>query len=63
MSIQYLWDYDLDLDETQFPSLLEGELTIGRLDSDLAAIRLLAVLAVQFLHSTNSPFVQARFPR
>ncbi len=39
MSLNYLWDYDLD--ETQFRALLEGELVIGRLDSDWAAIRLL----------------------
>jgi len=35
----YLWDYDLT--ETQFRELLDGKLTIGRLDSDWAAIRLL----------------------
>jgi hypothetical protein len=35
----YLWDYDID--EARFRTLLEGEITIGRLDSDWAAIRLL----------------------
>lgn len=39
MSLNYLWDYDIN--ETQFRALLEGELVIGRLDSDWAAIRLL----------------------
>jgi hypothetical protein len=39
MSLPYVWDYDLS--EEQFLSLLEGKLTIGRLDSDWAAIRLL----------------------
>jgi hypothetical protein len=35
----YVWDYDLD--ETQFLEILAGRLTIGRLDRDWAAIRLL----------------------
>ena len=39
MLMDYLWDYDID--ETQFRALLEGEQTIGRLDSDWAAVRLL----------------------
>ncbi len=39
MSATYLWDYDID--ENCFRSLLDGELTLGRLDSDWAAIRLL----------------------
>ena len=39
MRLAYIWDYDLD--EAQFRSLLDGTLTLGRLDSDWAAIRLL----------------------
>lgn len=39
MGVPYLWDYDID--EAQFCALLEGKTTIGRLDSDWAAIRLL----------------------
>ncbi len=39
MPLPYVWDYDID--ETQFRALLDGELTIGRLDRDWAAIRLL----------------------
>ncbi len=39
MKPQYVWDYDLD--EPQFLALLEGRQTIGRLDSNWAAIRLL----------------------
>ena len=35
----YVWDYDID--ETQFNALLSGQLTIGRLNRDWAAIRLL----------------------
>ncbi len=35
----YLWDYDLD--ETVFEALLRGETTLGRLDRDWAAVRLL----------------------
>ncbi len=35
----WVWDYDMD--EAQFRALLDGELTIGRLDSDWAAVRLL----------------------
>jgi hypothetical protein len=35
----YVWDYDLD--ETQFLEILAGRLTVGRLDRDWAAIRLL----------------------
>lgn len=39
MSVTYLWDYDLN--EEQFTKILSGKLTIGRLDQDWAAIRLL----------------------
>ena len=39
MNLSIIWDYDLD--ETQFCDLLDGKQTIGRLDSDWAAIRLL----------------------
>jgi hypothetical protein len=39
MSLSYLWDYDID--EKQFSAILAGELTIGRLNSDWAAVRLL----------------------
>ena len=39
MTIAYVWDYDID--ETQFRALLDGEQSLGRLDSDWAAIRLL----------------------
>ena len=35
----YLWDYDLD--ETDFQALLRGQKTMGRLDRDWAAVRLL----------------------
>ena len=35
----YVWDYDIS--ETQFDQLLTGELTIGRLDREWAALRLL----------------------
>jgi len=39
MSLPYVWDYDLS--EDQFSAILDGKQTIGRLDSDWAAIRLL----------------------
>lgn len=39
MGLPYVWDYDID--ETQFQALLDGEMTLGRLDRDWAAIRLL----------------------
>ena len=39
MRPSYMWDYDID--EVQFNALLNGNLTIGRLDSDWAAVRLL----------------------
>jgi hypothetical protein len=39
MRLAYVWDYDID--EAQFQALLDGEQTLGRLDSDWAAIRLL----------------------
>ena len=39
MGVPYLWDYDIS--EAQFRNLLEGKISIGRLDSDWAAIRLL----------------------
>lgn len=35
----YLWD--IDLDEAQFQALLDGQMTVGRLDADWAALRLL----------------------
>lgn len=35
----YVWDYDLS--DTQFRDILEGRLTLGRLDRDWAARRLL----------------------
>jgi hypothetical protein len=37
--LPYVWDYDLD--EARFRALLEGRETIGRLDRDWAAVRLL----------------------
>jgi len=37
--LPYVWDYDID--ETQFREMLADRLTIGRLDRDWAAIRLL----------------------
>jgi hypothetical protein len=37
--LAYLWDYDLD--ETDFQALLGGQKTLGRLDRDWAAVRLL----------------------
>jgi hypothetical protein len=39
MRLPYVWDYDLD--ETEFRDLLDGKTTIGRLNRDWAAIRLL----------------------
>jgi hypothetical protein len=39
MNLPFIWDYDLD--EDQFCALLDSKHTIGRLDSDWAAIRLL----------------------
>lgn len=39
MGLPYVWDYDID--EAQFRALLDGKQSIGRLDSDWAAIRLL----------------------
>jgi hypothetical protein len=39
MGLPYVWDYELD--EGQFINLLEGKTTLGRLNSDWAAIRLL----------------------
>ncbi len=37
--LPYVWDYDLD--EQRFRALLEGRETLGRLDRDWAAVRLL----------------------
>jgi len=37
--LAYLWDYDLD--EADFQALLSGQKTLGRLDRDWAAVRLL----------------------
>lgn len=38
-SVPWLWDYDLD--ELQFRRMLEGQLRLGRLDRNWAAVRLL----------------------
>jgi hypothetical protein len=43
MNLPYVWDYDLD--EEQFRALLDGKQTIGRLDGDWAAVRLLEYAA------------------
>jgi len=37
--LPYVWDYDID--ETMFRDLLAGRLTLGRLNRDWAAVRLL----------------------
>lgn len=37
--LPYVWDYDIG--ETQFHALLSGELTLGRLNRDWAAVRLI----------------------
>jgi hypothetical protein len=37
--LPYVWDYDLS--KAQFSEMLAGRLTIGRLDRDWAAVRLL----------------------
>ena len=37
--LPYVWDYDIDESESQ--AILEGRLTIGRLDQDWAAQRLI----------------------
>ena len=37
--LHYVWDYDID--RAQFLDILEGRETLGRLDRDWAAIRLL----------------------
>jgi hypothetical protein len=39
MTLSFLWDYNLT--EAQYKEILSGKLTIGRLDQDWAAIRLL----------------------
>ena len=38
-SLPFVWDYDID--EATFQALLEGRTTLGRLDRDWAAVRLL----------------------
>jgi hypothetical protein len=37
--LPYVWDYEID--EAQFRNLLDGTITLGRLNRDWAAIRLL----------------------
>ena len=37
--LSYVWDYDIGVDE--FAALLRGDKTLGRLDRDWAAVRLL----------------------
>ncbi len=38
-TLAYVWDYDIDAE--QFREILDGKLTLGRLDQDWAARRLL----------------------
>lgn len=40
----YVWDYNLD--EAQFRSILAGDLVLGRLDRDWAAVRLIGFAAL-----------------
>lgn len=37
--LPYVWDYDID--EATFDAILAGELTLGRLDREWAAVRLI----------------------
>ncbi|MDA0245295.1 MAG: hypothetical protein OT477_17910 [Chloroflexi bacterium] len=37
--LPYVWDYDID--EATFHAILAGEVTLGRLNRDWAAVRLL----------------------
>jgi hypothetical protein len=37
--LPWVWDYDID--ETQFAKILRGETSLGRLDRDWAAVRLI----------------------
>ncbi len=37
--LPYVWDYDID--EAQFRAILSGEISLGRLGRDWAAVRLL----------------------
>lgn len=37
--LPYVWDYDID--EATFDAMLAGEVTLGRLDRDWAAVRLI----------------------
>ena len=39
MTLPYVWDYNID--EAQFRSILDGKTTLGRLDNDWVAIRLI----------------------
>jgi len=39
MRLSYVWDYDIDA--AQFADILAGRVTLGRLDRDWAAVRLL----------------------
>ncbi len=39
MRLAYIWDYEID--EAQFEAMLDGKLSIGRLDRDWAAVRLI----------------------
>lgn len=43
--LPYVWDYDISQD--QFDQLLAGEITIGRLNRDWAALRLLEYASYQ----------------
>ncbi len=39
MRLPYVWDYDIDAD--QFRAILAGQMTLGRLNREWAAVRLL----------------------
>ncbi|MBK8050902.1 MAG: hypothetical protein IPK16_29650 [Anaerolineales bacterium] len=57
-----MWDYDID--EAQFLEMLAGRLTIGRLDRDWAAVRLLEYAPYQeIVAALGFPVLVRDWPR
>jgi hypothetical protein len=62
MPLPYVWDYDLD--EAQFQEILAGRRTLGRLDQDWAAQRLLEYASYEeIIHQIGFAWLVRDWPR
>ncbi|MCA9982245.1 MAG: hypothetical protein KDD89_15480 [Anaerolineales bacterium] len=62
MHSPYVWDYDID--EATFDAILAGEIQVGRLDRDWAAVRLLEYAPyADIVHRLGYGGIVAGWPR